>query len=724
MRMKHIEVPDFVADEFERPLTHPSPKADAGKFSVALSEKFGIHIPRLAALGLAEHLEREELLVAVSGQANSVVYRYAKPGASAQELEVSAVTEAEIDGVLQAFVHHCRNDSRLASCEEADLHTAFLDRLLNIDSMRILSRKESSIAAKRGSGTLILKTAAVAEQRDVDEMHLDFIVSQYLLDLRNSDPKIFDRVSDIAFANMAAEALACFNEPSADQTPLSGLTVYLDSPLLLDMLGVNSEYAEYGSELLQAIKASGAITAVFDHSILEAESVVNAQLMYLRSGINSATSKWGTTAKPDLLGALINNVGERAGQRLEILIERDPELNMHRRNPRPVGDIEALITERMQAWGTAESRAYDRTSIWSLLSIRDTSNPCARICDSKSLLLARNTALVNIANAAWSTWLDGTTHHSRFHIQKWAPIAMSDKQFAGYLWLRGGESDGSISKARLLAHCSAAVRPRADIKARAYNLVLDLNGRQEADDLAALLEDREGGRALMRATRGDPEDVTNERIPYILEQVRLAAGEFAAASVRAEGEKALEEARAAHVEELESTRRQAKDIEDTKTAEAELVRQKLIQAQQDSQALVETNAQLKRTLAAASEMEAKRVEGILQAAFRAGVTRYRALRWLLALVVGFLAGLTTWLASDVSTLPFAICVAVVLAVGSFWFVPESMNRPLHSLAMNRLRAVATMKDASVQIPLDQPDFRQQHWALKTESQNLPPVIDG
>ena len=30
MRMKHIEVPDFVADEFERPLTHPSPKADAG----------------------------------------------------------------------------------------------------------------------------------------------------------------------------------------------------------------------------------------------------------------------------------------------------------------------------------------------------------------------------------------------------------------------------------------------------------------------------------------------------------------------------------------------------------------------------------------------------------------------------------------------------------------------------------------------------------------------
>ena len=35
---------------------------DASKFSAAVAEKFGIRIPRLAALGLAEHLEREGLL--------------------------------------------------------------------------------------------------------------------------------------------------------------------------------------------------------------------------------------------------------------------------------------------------------------------------------------------------------------------------------------------------------------------------------------------------------------------------------------------------------------------------------------------------------------------------------------------------------------------------------------------------------------------------------------
>lgn len=686
---------------------------DAGKFSAAVAEKFGIRIPRLAVLGLTEHLEKEGLLAAVSGHATSTVYRYANFRVPAADLDASAVTEAEIDGVLLSFVNYCKTDPRLVSSEDARLHAAFLDRLLHTDSMRLLSRKEGSIAARKGSGTLVLnRTDVVPDQSELEELHLDFVVSQYLLDLRESNPATFDRVSDIAFANMAAEALACFNEPPTAQTTLTGLTVYLDSPLLLDMLGVNSEYAEYGSELLEAIKASGATAAAFDHSVAEAESVVNAQLAYLRSGINHATSRWGVTAKPDLLSALMGNVGERATNRLGIEIHRDPELNLHRRAQGPVGDIEAEMNERMQAWGTVESRDYDRKSVWSMLSIRDTGTPSARVCDSKQLLLARNTALVNIANTAWMTWLKGTTRHSHTHIEKWAPIAMSDKQFAGYLWLRGGSHDGSISRSRLLAHCSAAVRPRADIKARAYNLVLDLSGRQEADDVAALLEDREGARALMRATRGDPEDVTRERLPYILEQVKMAAGEYAAGIVRAESEKALEAVRTVHAEELEALRRQAKSAEDAKSAEAEAARQRLLQAELDSQTLAGQNAALQRSLAAAAQAEEARRKGILQDAFVAGAARYSAMRWFSAVVFGVLSGLTAWLSSNQPTL--SIGASVFTGAAGFWFVPEILEKPLHAIAMRRLRAVVAIKDPSVPIPLIRPDFRQRRWTFEMD----------
>lgn len=151
---------------------------------------------------------------------------------------------------------YCRTDNRLDTRDDASLQAAFLDRLLNVDSMRLLVRREASIAAKKTANTLVIKAPlSSSEQPDREELHIDFLVSQFLLDLRNNNFAAFERVSNVAFANMAAEAISCFQEPSSDNKPLNELTVYLDSPLLLDMLGVNEEYTDYGLELLSAIKA-------------------------------------------------------------------------------------------------------------------------------------------------------------------------------------------------------------------------------------------------------------------------------------------------------------------------------------------------------------------------------------------------------------------------------------------------------------------------------------
>jgi hypothetical protein len=252
--------------------------------------------------------------------------------------------------------------------------------------------------------------------------------------------------------------------------------------------------------------------------------------------------------------------------------------------------------------------------------------------------------------------------------------------------------------------------------------VLDLNGRKEADDVAALLEDREGARALMRVTRGDPEDVTKERLPYILEQVKLAAGEFAAGVVRAESEKALEAARTAHAEEIEKVRHGTQAIQDAKEAEVQAARLKLVQAEQDRQTQAGQNAALQQSLAATARAETTRLEGVLDAAFLAGAALYSTLRWSLAVGFGLLSGLTAWLSSYQPTL--AIGASFLLGAVGFWFVPEFLERPLHAAAMRRLRAVVAMKDASALIPLARPDFRQPSWNFKLDaSEQIPPLPD-
>lgn len=381
---------------------------DASKFSIAVAQHYGIQVPRLAALGLTEQLAAEGILQPVPGHAKSVVYRYAPAPVISEATLTSPVTEAEVETVLQSFVAYCRTDTKLDDRDDSALQSDFLDRLLHVDSMRLLSRREASNAIKKTADTILLKRPiAGSEQPNPAELHLDFLVSQFLLDLRDTNPQAFERVSNIAFANMAAEAIACFRDPPAGNISLIGLTVYLDSPLLLDMLGVNAEYAEYGTELLEAIRSSGATAAVFDHCVSEAEGAINARLAHLRSGVNQVASQWGTTAKPDLLAALIGNVGKRASERLGISVQRDPEAALHRRAQSSVGDIEAQMTSRMHAWRNFEAKEHDRKSVWAMLAIRDTSLPCPRLCDSRWLLLTRNTALVRRRQGITFTSVDG-----------------------------------------------------------------------------------------------------------------------------------------------------------------------------------------------------------------------------------------------------------------------------------------------------------------------------
>jgi hypothetical protein len=685
---------------------HAGELFDAAKFSASVAAMFGFQIPRLAALGLAEQLEREGLLEALSGHAISTVYRYSVNVPGQVDDGVFAVSEPEIDQVLEQFVAACRTDPLLVEIEEIELQTGFLERLLHTDSMRLLHRREGSTAAKKGTSTLTL-VPPVIEAHERRDLRLDYHVAQFLLDLRDHHQTLFDRVSDIAFANMAAEALACFSEPAGDPDALKGMVIYLDSPLLLDVLGVNADYAEYGRELLDMIRVSGAVPAVLDDCVMEAESVVAAQLAYARSGISQKTSHWGTAAKPHILNALKDNVGVRAVA-IGVEVHKDPDVALFRRATGTFGDIQVEMTRRMQSWPNDEARHHDERSIWSMLKIRDSSSVCFRICDSKALFIARNTALVKIANDAWRIWLKGQGKHSQTIAERWAQIAMSDKQLAGYLWLRRGIGNGQMSKIRLLAHCSAAIRPRLDVKAKAYNLALDMHGKDGADHLAALLEDREGERALMRAVRADPEDVTTERLPYIIEQVRLGAGEFAAAAVRAKSAERLAETQRAHEQEVARLLADANDARSTAESELNALHTAVVQEKLGSEMLAGQVSALNLQVAAQEKAKLEQILLTLEGSFRAATGVYRRGRWLLVILFASIVTLAAAWATDWPRL--GQLASFLLTALGFWFVPEVLERPVTWFAVRKLRRTALRADAQFSLSSVGPDFKTGRWA--------------
>lgn len=359
------------------------------------------------------------------------------------------------------------------------------------------------------------------------------------------------------------------------------------------------------------------------------------------------------------------------------------------------------MNEQMAAWKKDDAREHDQKSVWQMLAIRNSADPCPKICDSRWLFLTRNTALVNIANKAWKTWLKGATSHSTSHIDRWAPVAMSDKQFAGYLWTRtGGGLGASIPKARLLAHCSAAVKPRADVKAKAYNLVLEFQGKVEADYFAALMEDREAAGALMRATRGDPEDVTMQRLPFIMDEMKRAAGEYAADKVRKEAEAEKETLKSAYEAELQ---RAMRDSAANALSSAKAQHDIELQAK-DARA-----RDLAEAVRQHEEADRTRKGRVLRDGFNRGKLVFRILRWFFVGLLGLGSAAATLLAS--SSPMWSLSIGTAVAVAGAWFVPDLLNRPLGWVAMNVMRAYIEKRESGLQLPAEPVDFRADQWPV-------------
>ncbi|MFP3185904.1 MAG: hypothetical protein RXS25_34950, partial [Paraburkholderia sp.] len=128
--------------------------------------------------------------------------------------------------------------------------------------------------------------------------------------------------------------------------------------------------------------------------------------------------------------------------------------------------------------------------------------------------------------------------------------------------------------------------------------------------------------------------------------------------------------------------------------------------------LAAVNLELQQELDAQKAADATRAVGILKDGLNAGTSRFSQLRWATAIFFGLLSGAVAYV-STVNPL-VSVCLAPVVAIGGFWFVPEFLESPLDRIAMRKLRRVIKDKDESIVIPDAMPDFRRRTWSAIAE----------
>lgn len=492
-----------------------------GEFAKELGLRYGLHVPVLVLESLAERMMSAGLLLKRSATQNAASYEYA-----ASEMVATNVSLPKITELMDGFRAFARKQA--AECRELDdasLDNALFDRLIRIESLEILSRRDGLEAPKRTANTLTLKQkneAATGNRKSPIETHLDYMVPRFILGLLESDSTGFNLLCDIASANLAAETLLTYRDPPRRGDALDEFDIYLDAPLCLDILGINLGREEYGRQLLLELKRAGCRVNIFLHSIGEIERILDVR----KQGYYSATKPFDyfqvdPLRTQDLVKALAGHAEATLTEQLGFnVIDSVAAIPSGRRASVDAAD-EKAIRDKLHGWKNVEGREVDILTCCDLIRMRSGMEIQIQTLKAGATLVTRNAVLAKVANETWKNWLYDKNKGARDRIKNAAPLAIMDRHLAGLLWITQGGEVGALGRAHLVANCAAAIATRRDVITRVYNTLLQTS-EQSVPIFAALINDQRAERVLMDATFGDPDIITDETVLPLLEKIRLS----------------------------------------------------------------------------------------------------------------------------------------------------------------------------------------------------------
>jgi len=494
----------------------------------ALRDAYGLNMPVIVMESLSERLQRAGLLSIHSQTKDATSYVYAK----GKEAAVSPVPHAAVSGMLERFRFFIRSSSAGMS-EETDsrLDQEFFDRLMHIDSLAVLSRRDTAEVPKRTAKTLTLsksieedsKSAANEDGHARLDEHLDYLFATFLLQIRDGTPETFELLCEIAGANLVAETLLTYRDPPKKGEALQGLSIYLDAPLCMDILGVNIGREAYGIELSRALASCGADLCVFLHSVNEVERVLDARKQSYIQASPSGPNVYSVEPPivRDRVRAIVGHVEQSLIDRLGCRVVDAAVAVPSAIRARVGAAEESAIRERLAGWTSLDGREVDVSSVCDLIRLRSSLEVPTRLSSAGPTLATRNPVLKRTANEAWKGWLLQTQRATSERIKRLAPLAISDRHLAGLVWITQGGSIGQVSRELLVANCLAATALRRDVVVRVHNSLIDTSP-EDARLFAAIILDQRAERALMDATFGDPRLVCDDGVLELLDTVRKA----------------------------------------------------------------------------------------------------------------------------------------------------------------------------------------------------------
>lgn len=273
------------------------------------------------------------------------------------------------------------------------------------------------------------------------------LVGKYVLHVQEFDAEAFDNFMVMVQGHMLANALLCPDLANAPKH-YRQVTFYLDTPILLDALGLESDgRLDAISELLRLLRDLGGTTSVLSHTRDELVNVINATANALNApggrGIVLQARRRGMT-KSDLI--LVAEDINRILRSLDIKLERTPkyvhELQIDE------ASFEKFLDDEVSYWNP-RARDNDINSVRSVFVLRGRKNRARRLENAKAVLVTSNSAF---ARAAW-------TYGKETAPAVEVSSVITDNSLANMAWLKAPMKAPLLPRRQVIAYSYVLLQP-------------------------------------------------------------------------------------------------------------------------------------------------------------------------------------------------------------------------------------------------------------------------
>lgn len=402
---------------------------------------------------------------------------------------------------------------------------------------------------------------------------LELLVADFIVHLSRTDVEGFDLLDMIVRGCMLATALY-LPDPNDRARAVTDLTVYVDTPVLIDILGLTDDARhEAARELVKLLQDLGARVRCFSHTLQETENLLLASAPALATTVAdgrtvneivsyAASRGWGRT-QLELKAAQV----ERDLQALGISVGDAPDYRV--RLSLDEGRLEEVL-QTVVGYARPETRSYDVRSLTAIWRLREGRSQ-RHLESARAIFVTSNEYLVR----ASARFFEETPNGSQ------VPVATLDSQLGTVAWLKRPMAAPDLPKRQLVADCIAALEPGNQLWERFLEVIEQAraDGGVSEEDYATLRYTVSARRALMEETLGHEDALAVGSVADILrraretmtreaqEQVQTEALRRREAEVRADeesrraelAETVLSAERGAHEKSLQSSEQAHKD---------------------------------------------------------------------------------------------------------------------------------------------------------------------